>query len=94
MLRVGVKNVKRVDVTPLLGWEGGGCNWLYLFVAPQASFNMLQYCIRLGGWVGGGGGPRQSHSFRTNGGRGRVMRQSHSLRIQEILLSLFGSHVL
>ena len=55
MLRVGVKNIKRVDVTPLLGWEGGGCNWLYLFVAPQASFNMLQYCIRLGGWVGGGG---------------------------------------
>ena len=40
-------------------------NWLYLFLVPLASFNLLQYYTRLGVGVV----PRQSHSLGTNGGR-------------------------
>ena len=47
-------------------------NWLYLFFVPLASFDLLQYYTRLG-W---GGVPRQSHSLRTNGGRGGGLRDS------------------
>ena len=35
-------------------------NWLYLFLVPLASFNLLQYYTRLRGGV-----PRQSHSLGT-----------------------------
>ena len=34
-------------------------NWLYLFLVPLASFNLLQYCTRLGG-----GGHTMYNSFQ------------------------------
>ena len=57
-------------------------NWLYLFLITLASVNLLQYHMRLGG------GPRQSHSLGTNGGRGGGFRdKSHSLALRVCMVT-------
>ena len=82
-------------------------NWLYLFLVPLASFNLLQYYTRLGGGglrdsrivsgpMEGGEGwvPRQSHNLRTNGRRGGGLRDSRIVSgLKRFSLGLFGSHV-
>ena len=64
-------------------------NWLYLFLVPLASFKLLQYYIRLGGF-------RDSRIVsRLMGGREVVLRDSRVVSgLKRFSLGLFGSNVI